>query len=151
MSNTHTFIFTPGEWIGHGKVTISGSKEAIQFITKWIISPKEKGIIRAEQTVEKQGFDDILVNRFQFSDVDKKVFSVKLENEVIGDERQGKARIDDNSIFWAFEEIGEGETVGVAGVEMYTQQSEDDYTLHAEYFLDETHRTIVEGHIWRKK
>lgn len=148
--DNHTFILTPGEWIGHGKIMISGAKEEIPFITKWKILPIENGIIIAEQIVEKHGVADVLLNRFRFTNFSVKKFDVYFENDVISDIVLGKGKYDECSILWAFQTIGEDSQAGLSGAEMYFQQSEDEYHLKAEYFLDEEHRTLIEGQIWRK-
>lgn len=151
MAQEHLFIFSPGEWIGHGKVSFTGSSQELKFITKWVISEPQGGIIYAEQHVEKQELEEPLLNRFRFSTIKNNHFTVSLENEILGKVIYGQGKIDEDSIIWAFEAVGEVTEVGLAGVEMYTVQTANDYLLHAEYYLDEDHKSIIEGHIWRKQ
>lgn len=149
-THDHPFILQPGEWIGHGKIKISGAKEDLSFITKWKILPIQNGIIIAEQIVEKQGVDDVLVNHFRFYDFSPEKFKISFENDLIIDTVNGEGKFDENSLFWAFNALEDESSVGLSGAEMYYRQSNDEYHLKAEYFLDEDHRTLIEGQIWRK-
>lgn len=144
----HIFLFTPGEWIGYGKIIISGAKEEISFITKWKISEIDQDTIYAEQLVEKQGVEDVLLNQYRFSNFSGNKFKVALENDILEQSVFGEGKFDESSIIWVFQSLDS--PVGLNGVEMYYRQKNDEYSLKAEYVLDDEHKTVIEGHIWRK-
>lgn len=139
----HHFIFTPGIWIGEGKITFSTSPDFIKFYTKWQITEEQPGTIKAVQTVEMHGIKEHVVNNFTFVDVTPKSFALTLESEMIGSVN-GKGLIDARSIAWEFRG-----NLSFEGFEVYELQENGDYFLHAEY-SSEQFRTIVEGLIWKK-
>lgn len=138
----HEFIFTPGTWIGEGKISFSASPEFIKFYTKWQIT-KEEGHIKAVQAVEMQGVDEHVVNVF-YVIPDQEAFKIQLENEMIG-KVSGTGLTTEKTIAWEFREQFDFE-----GFESYELQENGDYFLHAEYASPDQFRTIVEGLIWKK-
>jgi hypothetical protein len=142
-STTHNFIFSPGIWIGEGKIALSTSPEIIHFYTKWIVDKPKKKEHSCQQQVEMQGVDESVFNNLTFSDITAESFTVILENEMIG-KVKGKGIIDDKTIAWEYRS-GDFE-----GFEVYELQDNGDYMLHAEYSSPDQYRTIIDGRIWKK-
>lgn len=142
--NKHLFLFSPGTWIGEGKVTFSASPEHLHFYTKWIISPVADGVIKASQEVEMRGGGDNVFNSFAFKEIEDQSFKIELENELLG-KASGKGVIDTKTIAWDFTGHPDFE-----GFEVYELQENGDYMLHAEYVSPDQHRTIIEGRVWKK-
>jgi hypothetical protein len=138
------FIFTPGIWLGEGKITFSASSEFLKFYTKWEILEETPGVMKAKQIVEMQGVGEQVINLFTFKDIKATSFTVTLENNLVG-QMTGTGLRDKNVIAWEFQ----GQ-VTFEGFEVYEQQENGDYFLHAEYGSSDQFRTIVEGLIWRK-
>ena len=138
------FIFTPGLWLGEGKITFSSSSEFLRFYTKWEISRLEEGMMRAVQTVEIQGVKEQVVNTFTFTDIKSTTFAVSLENPMVG-KIAGTGLRDDRVIAWEFR----GQPA-FEGFEVYERQENGDYFIHAEYGTPAEYRTVVEGLIWPK-
>lgn len=138
------FIFTPGMWLGEGKISFSASFEFLKFYTKWEIKEEVPGVIIATQIVEMQGVEEHVINRFTFKDIQPQSFKVFLENDAVGSV-SGIGIRDENLIAWEFR----GQAA-FDGFEVYERQEIGDYFLHAEYGGREQYRTIVEGLIWRK-
>jgi hypothetical protein len=138
------FIFTPGIWLGEGKITFSASSEFIRFYTKWQISEEEEKVMKAIQVVEMQGVEEQLTNTFTFYDIQSKSFAVSMENNLVG-KVVGKGIRDERMIAWEFP----GQA-GCEGFEVYEQQEKGDYFLHAEYGAPEPFRTVIEGLLWFK-
>lgn len=139
----HEFIFSPGQWIGEGRVTFSASPDHLRFYTKWLIDKAENGNIRCQQHVEMEGGEDRVFNTFVFSNVLSSSFVLELMNELLGSVK-GKGVIDEKTIAWEFRG-GEFE-----GFEVYELQENGDYMLHAEYASTDQFRTIIDGRIWKK-
>lgn len=138
------FIFTPGIWLGEGKISFSASFEFLKFYTKWEITEESLGVMIATQVVEMQGVEEQVINLFKFKDIKARSFSVFLENNMMGSV-SGRGIRDENLIGWEFRSQG-----GFDGFEVYERQEIGDYFLHAEYGGQDQFRTIVEGLIWRK-
>jgi hypothetical protein len=140
-----SFIFTPGVWIGEGKISFSVSPEFIKFYTKWQITEIEPGQLQAIQTVEIQGVQEHVVNTFTFYHITPVNFSVKLENQLVGI-MIGTGIREENTIGWEFR----GAFSNFEGFEVYERQENGDYSLHAEYSSTDQFRTMIEGLIWKK-
>lgn len=144
------FIFSPGKWIGEGKISFSGSPEILRFFTRWEISSAEpEGVlheITCHQVVEMQGgaAEEHIKNRFTVSQVNDNSFVLELENELIG-VVQGKGIIDAKKIAWEFRGHPTFE-----GFEVYELQENGDYLFHAEYVSPDQFRSIIDGRIWKK-
>lgn len=144
-SEKHSFIFSPGIWIGEGKLVFSTSPEVIHFYTKWTIEKfNEKLGHICQQQVEMQGVEESVFNNLTFSDVTSNSFTVTLENELVGTV-SGKGIIDPKTIAWEYRPGTDFE-----GFEVYELQDNGDYMLHAEYSSPDQYRTIVDGRIWKK-
>lgn len=145
----HAFIFSPGEWLGQGKVGFSTSKDELRFYTKWIFIDRDREKIFVEQRVEKQD-DELLINYFCFSNITATTFTVEMENEVLGKKITGSGTMDDRHITWTFNQLSPEDGLGIVGVERYTLQENGDYILEAEYDGHDNYRTIIEGRIWKR-
>lgn len=140
---THQFIFSPGTWIGEGKITFSTSPQSIHFYTKWMIESHNQGFFCSHQ-VEMQGADESMFNKLTISDVTPTSFLVTLENNLVG-RVAGKGVIDPKTIAWEYRQGDDFE-----GFEVYELQEDGDYMLHAEYSSSDQYRTIIDGRIWKK-
>ena len=72
------FIFTPGVWIGEGKITFTTSHQFIKFYTKWQINALSKNEFEAVQIVEMQGVEDHVINKYIFTHAGGTNFSLLL-------------------------------------------------------------------------
>ena len=137
------FIYTPGIWLGEGKITFNSTSDSIKFFTKWQIQKEDLGVIQAVQVVEMEGIEVQTINRFSFYDFTEETFSLSLENILIG-KVFGKGFSKDDSIRWDFPH-----TPSFEGLEMYERQLNGEYVLHAEYGSEVLFKTIIDGVIWR--
>lgn len=150
MVQPHQFIFTPGEWIGQGRLTFTALSAQLRFYTKWLINASEQGVIRANQLIEQQGEQDIMANSFNFSNITSKAFDVSISNELLGS-ANGRGIIDAKTIAWEFpRNLNKEREDNFEGFEVYEIQENGDYLLHAEYCSEEAYRTIIDGRIWKK-
>ncbi|CUI15804.1 conserved hypothetical protein [Candidatus Protochlamydia naegleriophila] len=138
------FIFSPGLWLGEGKITFSASHEFIKFYTRWQIVQESSELIRAVQVVEMQGIDEQVINTFMFKDIQPHAFTVSLENSIVG-QITGTGLRQENTVAWEFR----GQRA-FEGFEVYERQENGDYFLHAEYGSPDEFRTIIEGLVWNK-
>lgn len=138
------FIFVPSIWLGEGKISFTASPEFIRFYTKWEITQEQEGVLKAVQTVEMHGIEEHVTNKFTFQDITPTSFAVDMENDIVG-KISGKGLRKEQTIAWEFR----GE-LAFEGFEVYEQQENGDYFLHAEYGSPDQYRTIVEGLVWRK-
>jgi hypothetical protein len=143
MSN-QDFIFSPGLWLGEGKISFKSSSEFLKFYTKWEIQEKNDGVMAAVQIVEIFGIDEHVINHYTFSDIQAQAFKVTLENDMVG-RVTGKGLREERVIAWEF-----GVEMSSQGFEVYERQELGDYFFHAEYGAPEQYRTLVEGLIWKK-
>lgn len=140
----HTFIFTPGTWLGEGKIGFSASSEEIPFYTRWIIQEEaSNGTIICDQTVEMVESSEKVNNRLTISQITPLAFQIQLENDLVG-KVSGKGVIDAKTIAWELREHS-----GFEGFEVYEIQENGEYTFHAEYASSENFRTIIDGRIWK--
>ena len=144
MSN-HEFLFTPGLWVGEGRVTFSKSPNILRFYTKWEITKDDEGMLSCAQRVEMQGREEDVINTFAVFDVTSTNFILELTNEQLGIVL-GKGIIEPKTIAWEFR----GDTE-FQGFEVYELQDNGDYMLHAEYTSTEHYRTTIDGRIWEKE
>lgn len=141
----HDFIFSPGTWIGEGRVSFSTSPEQLRFYTKWTINPiTESSVISCLQQVEVQDSNDSVFNKINISHIKGPDFSITLENSLITTVN-GKGVIDPKVIAWEYRGNKDFE-----GFEVYQLQENGDYMLHAEYSSTDEYRTVIDGRIWKK-
>jgi hypothetical protein len=140
----HDFIFSPGHWIGEGRITFSASPDRLRFYTKWLIEEDKDNSIHCLQYVEMDTGEERISNKFAFSNILPRSFDVELSSEMIGSVH-GKGIIDEKTIAWEFRGHPDFE-----GFEVYELQDNGDYMMHAEYALPGQFRTIIDGRIWKK-
>lgn len=138
------FIFVPSIWLGEGKISFTASPEFIRFYTKWEITQESEGILKATQIVEMHGIEEQVINMFTFKDITPTSFVVQMENNIVG-KITGTGLRTEQTIAWEFRS-----QLAFEGFEVYEQQENGDYFLHAEYGSPDQYRTIVEGLVWRK-
>ena len=138
------FIFSPGIWIGEGKITLNTSPECIKFYTKWEITQISQTIFDAIQIVEMQGVKEKVINHFTFKDITSTSFSVFLESEEMG-KIEGIGMMSPTHFSWKICPSFSSE-----GFEKYELLKNGDYRLHAEYSSADGYQTLVDGIIWKK-
>jgi hypothetical protein len=141
MAVSHSFLFTPGNWVGEGTVTFSASPEQLYFITKWAIHSSGEEGIACNQEVRMEGTDEPVLNYFKIFDLTPTNFKISLKNDILG-EVSGTGIIDKRTIAWEFR----GQ-IGFQGYEVYEMEGEGLYKFHAEYASPDQFRTIIDGHI----
>ncbi len=150
MASKHPFIFSPGEWLGEGKIGFSASDDELRFYTRWLVSEKgdeSLGVknVRCTQEVEMQGgADEKMFNRFHFTEIGTKEFKVLLENDQIG-AVFGEGILEKGKLAWEFRG-----NPNIEGFEVYEFQENGEYSFHAEYISPEGYRSIIDGRIWKK-
>ncbi|MBA3815348.1 MAG: hypothetical protein H0X29_02285 [Parachlamydiaceae bacterium] len=140
----HEFLFSPGQWVGEGRITFSSSADHLRFYTKWLITKDAIGNLLCQQHVEMEGGQDRVINAFLVSNITPDSFAIELSNDLL-DKVSGKGIIDPQTIAWEFRGHNDFE-----GFEVYESQANGDYMLHAEYSSLEQFRTIIDGRIWKK-
>lgn len=140
----HQFIFTPGVWIGEGRIMFSASKEHIHYYTKWTVEKSENNGVECRQEVQMQGSQETVYNYFKFNEVKINSFAVELSNDLLG-HLKGTGVIDTKTIAWEFRGHPNFE-----GFEVYELQENGDYMVHAEYASPDQFRTIIDGRVWKK-
>lgn len=140
----HEFLFSPGRWVGGGKITFSTSSQLIRFYTSWVVTRASDNSIICVQRVEMQPLDEVVNNNFHVFDLQGTHFKINLESEFVS-APAGTGLIDEKTIAWEFR----GQD-GLEGFEVYELQENGDYMFHAEYSSIDQFRTIVDGRIWKK-
>ncbi|MCB1112348.1 MAG: hypothetical protein H7A37_05800 [Chlamydiales bacterium] len=141
----HQFIFTPGLWLGEGKVSFTASPETLQFYTRWEVRENTAKGIPCIQTVEMQGLGDSVRNAYTFFLEEEGKMRIFLQNEMM-EKTIGTGVVSVKSIAWEFRGYDNFE-----GYEVYELQEDGAYKLHAEYSSPDQFRTIIDGRIWRKQ
>ena len=142
--NTHSFLFTPGIWLGEGSVSFSVSPDQVRFYTKWIINPVEEQLISCEQTVEMAGIEEKVVNYYTLSDMNSTSFAITLENDML-EEVLGTGVVDEKKVAWEFRQHDHFE-----GFEIFAHHANGEYSVHAEFASPDQFRTIIDGRIWQQ-
>lgn len=145
----HLFIFSPGIWLGEGKISFSASNEQLPFSTRWTIQEESMqdesmGIACVQEVEMREAGSEKLSNKIFIFDITDTHFKVALSNEMVG-KVMGKGIIDDKTIAWELREKS-----GFEGFEVYELQENGEYFFHAEYASTESFRTIIDGRIWKK-
>ena len=142
----HSFIFSPGNWLGEGKIHLSMLEEALVFFMRWRVLEKDSGgCIECIQELQVKGLSDVMVNHFFFSEFSSISFSVLMENHAIG-KVEGTGIINTSMIGWEFR-LPE---IGFEGFEFYEKQADELYHVHGEFSTNEDLRTTIHGKIWRQ-
>jgi hypothetical protein len=140
------FIFTPGLWLGEGKISFASSPDFLKFYTKWEIEQggEKPATLKATQFVEIQGVEELVINNFIFSSILPTSFEVYLSNNLMGN-ISGRGLRDEKTVAWEF-----SKQLSCEGFEVYEKQENGDYFFHAEYGSPSQFRTTIEGLIWPK-
>ena len=139
----HSFLITPGIWLGEGKISFNSSSDAIDFFTRWEITESDR-ILTCHQEVEMKGVENKVENTYLVSHITRHSFSIDLSNESIG-KVHGKGVIDSSHIAWEIRGQKDFE-----GFEVFELQAAGDYKFHSEFFSPDQFRTIVDGRLWKK-
>ena len=141
----HTFILTPSQWLGEGKIILNMVQEELSFFTRWNVATKDStGLIECVQEIQVKGLSDVMMNQFIFTSFTPTGFSVELENQAIG-KVVGGGVINDKVIGWEFRMPD----LGFEGFEFYEKQPDDSYLMHAEYATTDQFRTLIKGRVWK--
>lgn len=142
--SAHSFLFSPGVWLGQGHIILAPSQERLQFYTRWVIEPKKEGVICCQQRVEMPAVAEQVQNSFYLHDVSEENFTILLVNEQLG-QVHGRGLVTDKSIAWEFRINS-----GLEGFEIYHLQENGGYLIHAEYASLDQFKTVIDGFIWKK-
>ena len=141
----HTFILTPSQWLGEGKIILNMVQEELSFFNRWNVATKDsRGLIECVQEIQVKGLSDIMMNQFIFTSFTPTGFSVELENQALG-KVIGGGVINDKVIGWEFRMPD----LGFEGFEFYEKQPDDSYLMHAEYATTDQFRTLIKGKVWK--
>lgn len=140
----HRFLFEPARWVGGGKITFEETSGLVRFYSSWVFESSSDKKIHCHQRIELQELGETMNNFLTIYDICENRFKIELKSDLIK-ESHGKGIIDNHSIAWEFHG-----TEGVEGFEIYTLQSDDDYTLHAEYSSSELFRSKIDARLWKK-
>ena len=138
-------MFTPGKWLGEGKIRLNMVTEELPFFTRWTISAIEDGEIECIQEIQVKGLSEVMMNHFFISKILPNSFSVFMENHAIG-KVNGTGIINESLIGWEFR-VNE---LGFEGFEYYQKQSEDEYLMRGEFATIDQLRTEIRGKIWKQ-
>lgn len=142
----HRFLFSPGIWLGEGKVHVSHSSEILKFFTRWTVEPANaEGVIDSLQEVEISGLSEMMNNHFLITAVDTENFQIELQNQNLG-RIVGSGLIRAKTVSWEFR----SKEVGFEGFEFYQFQNDNAYFLRAEYASHDDFWTAIEGNIWKQ-
>jgi len=143
--STHSFILTPSQWLGEGKIVLNMVEEELAFFTRWNVSTKDStGLIECVQEIQVKGLSDIMMNQFLFTNVTASSFAIELENQALG-KIIGGGVISDKVIGWEFRMV----ELGFEGFEFYEKQEDNSYSMHAEYSTSDQFRTLIKGRVWQ--
>lgn len=141
----HFFIFSPGSWIGEGKIRLNMVEEELGFYTRWNVTKNDAdNRIECIQEIQVKGLSDIMLNQFSFFDIAPGHFNIELENQALG-RITGKGLINDKVIAWEFR-IPD---IGFEGFEFYEKENEESYLMRAEYATRDQFRTLITGKVWK--
>jgi hypothetical protein len=140
----HSFIFSPGSWVGEGKILLSMVEEDLHFTTRWAVPVRDfAGQVSCQQHIQIQNYSDKMCNTLTFYDFDQKAFSVQMDNPNIG-QVIGKGVFDDKLIAWEFRDVQRN----FEGFETYTLQPDGSYLMRGEYVTSDQFRTQIEARIF---
>lgn len=143
--SAHSFILTPSQWLGEGKIVLNMVEEELAFFTRWNVSDKDpSGLIECVQEIQVKGLSDIMMNQFIFTNVSASSFTIELENQALG-KIIGTGVINDKVIGWEFRMP----ELGFEGFEFYEKQPDNGYLMHAEYSTSDQFRTLIKGRVWQ--
>jgi len=138
-------MFSPGKWLGEGKICLNMVEEELVFFTRWTIGPQEDGFIECEQEIRVKGLSDIMTNHFRISSIHPASFAVFMENHAIG-KVEGAGIVNESLLGWEFRV----KELGFEGFEYYEKQADDSYLMQAEFATVDQLRTVIRGRIWKQ-
>lgn len=140
----HSFIFSPGAWVGEGKISLSMVEEELFFNTAWNVQTRDfSGKVLCAQDIQVRGLSEGMRNELLFFDFQNNAFSVEMENQNIG-RILGTGIYDDQVIGWEFR----NRDVSFEGFETYYLQEDGSYKMRGEYITSDQFRTQIEAKIW---
>lgn len=140
----HTFIFSPGTWIGEGKITLNMVEEDLFFNTNWAVQTKDfSGKVACAQDIQIQGLAEAMRNELTFYDFSQNKFSVDMENQNVG-KIIGTGVYDDRMIGWEFRSGDQS----FEGFETYILQPDGSYHMRGEYVTSDQFRTQIEARLF---
>lgn len=146
MSRFHSFIFSPGKWLGEGRIRLNQFEEDLVFFTRWTVRAEEEHEIECIQEIQIKGIGDIMVNHFSIFQIESSGFSLVMDNHAVGT-IQGKGILHEQAIGWEFR-VPE---IGFEGFEYYEKESEESYLMRGEFATTDQLRTTLQGRIWKQK
>lgn len=139
----HSFIFSPGTWVGEGKITLNMVEEELIFSTQWGVQNKDfSGKVACDQQIQIQGLTESMRNELSFYDFQTNSFCVDMENQNVG-KIVGTGVYDKDMVGWEFR----NNDLGFEGYETYTRQQDGSYLMKGEYVSDQF-RTQIEARLW---
>jgi hypothetical protein len=139
----HTFIFTPGIWVGEGRIIINMIGEMPTFTTRWTMQPPDfAGKIMGYQKVMIQGLTEGHTNQLTFYNFQARTFTAEMENQNTG-RIVGVGIYNNKMIGWEFR----NKEVNFEGYETYNLQPDGSYKMKGEYVTSDQFRTQIEAHI----
>lgn len=142
--DTHHFIFSPGAWMGEGKITLNLVEEELVFNTNWNVQARDfTGKVGCAQEIQIHGLSENMRNDLSFYDFQSHSFSVDMENPNIG-KIVGTGVYDDKTIAWEFR----NNDMNFEGFETYALQPDGSYHMRGEYVTSDQFRTQIEARIW---
>jgi hypothetical protein len=140
----HTFIFSPGNWAGEGKILLNMVEEDLVFNTNWSVQPRDfSGKVECLQDIQVQGLSDNMRNALFFYDFQTNSFTVDMENQNVG-RIVGTGVFDEQMIGWEFRNNGNN----FEGFETYHLQTDGSYLMRGEYVTSDQFRTQIEARIY---
>lgn len=136
------FIFSPGIWLGEGKITLASSPEVLLFYTKWKILEETNGVIKATQHIQIQGIEENRANLFTITDITPISFTILLENELTS-KIVGLGKREEQKISWEFLSSS-----SLEGGEAYNREESGVYLIRGKYGDVAEFSTAIEGRIW---
>ena len=76
MIKIHSFMFSPGRWLGEGKICLNMVEEELFFFTRWNIGLEEDGCIECVQEIQVKGLSEVMINHFRISNIQPVSFSL---------------------------------------------------------------------------
>ena len=141
----HSFILSPNNWLGEGRIQLNMVDEELGFFTRWNVPNRDSiGRIECIQEIQVKGLSDIMINQFSFFDLSHANFSIELENQALG-KVTGSGLINEKVIAWEFR-IAD---IGFEGFEFYEKESDTSYQMRAEYATRDQFRTLIRGRLWK--
>lgn len=146
MTN-HTFIFSPGNWAGEGKIVLNMVEEELFFHTNWAVQNKDfSGKVACAQMIQINGLSENMRNELTFYNFHSRTFSIDMENQNVG-RIVGTGVYDDKTIAWEFR----NNDLNFEGYETYDLQQDGSYLVRGEYVTSDQFRTFIEARIWPKE